>query len=354
MRRPIMQAAILNEKKQLELRDLPRPKIVPGGVLIKVVASGLCGADLKMIDKGHKALTYPRVLGHEITGIIVESETKEFNKGDRVQIAPGIVCGECYFCQQGITNHCQEIEIFGFTVDGGFREYIAIPEKAIKAGVLNIIPDNLSFSEAVFAEPLACCINGLELAQFTENESVLIIGAGPIGCLKAMLAKSYGAKKIILADKLAKRLDFAASLELDSLINVEEKAWHDIVNKATDGRGVDLIVLASSHVSVDHSLTGLLNKRGKILLFSGFADGKENLEIDGNLFHYGEMALIGAYGCTVKQNKKALKLMAKQKIAVKKLITDQISLNEIFKGVEKARNKETIKVIIKENEGGNG
>ena len=341
-----MQAAILNEEKKLELRELAKPKISAGGILIKVAASGICNADLKMIDKGHQALDYPRVLGHEITGIIVESENDKFKKGDRVQVAPGIVCGECNFCQQGITNHCQEIDIFGFTVDGGFTEYIAISEKALKANILNRIPANLSFAEAVFTEPLACCINGMEIANFSPNESILIIGAGPIGCLQAMLAKSYGAKKIILVDKLKQRLEFAASLGVDTLVKSEQESWQQFLTNYTAAQGIDLIFLASRQIKVDHSLIASLNKRGRLLLFSGFAEGKEKFEIDANLLHYGERALIGAYGCTSEQNRKALQLITEQKVVVKRLITERISLKEIFAGIEKVRNKTALKIII--------
>ncbi|MCK8827151.1 alcohol dehydrogenase catalytic domain-containing protein [Natroniella acetigena] len=342
-----MKAAILKAPGDFQLEDLPQPKCLPGGVLVKVIISAVCGADVKMIDKGHKALNYPRILGHEITGEIIESDVDKFKKGDRVQIAPGVVCGECSFCRRGITNNCEEIDILGFTKDGGFAEYLAISAKGIKAGVVNLIPDNLSFSEAVFAEPLACCINGMELAQIKQGDDVLIIGAGPIGYLQVMLAKNYGANQIILADKLDTRLEFASFSEIDYVINTSKEPLEKAVNERTKGQGVDVIILACGQAAVDYSLVEVLDFRGRILLFSGLPKDNSRLEIDGNLLHYGEKTLVGAYGCTTKQNRGALKLMAEGRVKVDWLITEEISLNQIFSGIEKTRNKKGLKTIIK-------
>ncbi|SDM48340.1 alcohol dehydrogenase catalytic domain-containing protein [Halarsenatibacter silvermanii] len=346
-----MKAAVLKEPKDLRLEKIPRPECPPGGVLIETAASAICNADVKMVDKGHKALDYPRILGHEVTGKILESLTEQFERGDRVQIAPGIVCGECEFCQQGLTNNCEEIEILGFTRDGGFAEYLSIPAKGIKTGAVNSIPDKLSFSRAVFSEPLACCINGLDLARVKQGDSVLIIGAGPIGCLQAMLAETYGAKKIIMADRLERRLEFvdsekAALTKVDCLINTGRESLNRAVMKETADRGVDVIILACRQGAAAYPLPELLKFRGRILLFSGLPAEDAALEVDGNLLHYGEKALIGAYGCTAEQNQKALKLIAEGKIAVDRLITDEIPLEQISQGIKKARNKIGMKTII--------
>ncbi|MCK8823662.1 alcohol dehydrogenase catalytic domain-containing protein [Fuchsiella alkaliacetigena] len=341
-----MKAVVLDSPGNLVVKDISTPYCPVGGVLVRVEIAAICGADIKMVDQGHRALTYPRVLGHEVTGVIEESEVSFYQVGDKVQIAPGIVYGQCEYCLRGATNHCSEIDIIGFTRDGGFAEFLSIPAAGVKAGIINLIPTGVSFKEAVLAEPIACCINGFELVGVNQGDTLLIIGSGPIGCLQAILGRSYGAEQILVADKSAARLKLAKKTGADRLINTEQDDLEEVVFEETGERGVDVIILACGEAAVEYPLLSLLAPRGRVCLFSGLPKERAGLKLDGNLLHYQEMMLVGAYGCTAEQNKKALQMMANGKLEVEGLITEEFALQDIRDAMEKVRTKQGLKSIL--------
>lgn len=344
-----MHAAVLKKPGQFQLEEVEIPRCPNGGLLIKVQASSICGADVKMINKGHKALRYPRIPGHEVAGIIVENKMAnhgQYKVGTPVQIAPGIACNSCTFCRRGAHNLCPEVEIIGFTHDGGFAEYLVVPPRGVVSGIVNIIPEHLSFAEAALAEPLACCINGQQLARVGAGDVVLIVGAGAIGHLHAMLARANGAKKIILGDIRQERLDLAELAGVDKLVNLNEAKIQEVVHEETGGTGVDVVLLACSQGAIDYPLLQLLAPRGRISLFSGLPYDKSKLNIDLNEIHYRELMLVGAYGCSAQQNKVALELMATGKVDVKGLITGEVILANINKGLENAQKCLGLKTII--------
>lgn len=341
-----MKAAILKSPGEFIIEEVESPRCPPGGILLKVEASAICSADVKMIERGHKALVHPRIPGHEVAGTVIESESPAFNSFERVQVAPGIVCGHCRYCHRGFTNHCESIDIIGFTLDGGFAEYLAVPAKGIQSGIINKIPENLGFQEAALAEPLACCLNSQAIVRINKNDTVLVLGAGPIGCLQAMLARLNGAKKVLLADILTHRLEQAGKAGPDRLIDSSKEVLEEAVKHETRGYGADVIILACASAEVSYSLLQMLAPRGRICFFCGLSGENANLSLNGNLIHYREATLAGAYGCTSGQNDAALKLIASGGIKVDWLITHRVSLSEIHKGIEHTKNKVGFKTII--------
>jgi L-iditol 2-dehydrogenase len=345
-----MKAAILEEPGTFFVRELPEPECPQGGLLVKVKAAAICSVDVNMIIKGHKALTYPRIPGHEISGIIMESRSQSYKKGDNVQIAPGITCGKCRWCLAGMDNHCENIKIFGFSIDGGFSEYIVIPSEGVISNIVNPFPKSISFQEAALAEPLACCLNGQEIIGIKPGDKVLIIGAGPIGCLHALLARSNGADKVIMADFLKERVKYAAETGADCLIELNSDSLEilkKIVLEEAGENNVDVILIACSTEISWHNLVDLLAPRGRICLFSSFKKEQKILDRQVlNQLHYKEAVLAGAYGNTSKQNSLAVNLIVSGRIKVNWLITKQISLEEILIGIEMAKNKRGLKTII--------
>jgi anthranilate phosphoribosyltransferase len=346
-----IKAALLDGPGSFNLKEIPTPDCPLGGLLIKVQTCAICSADVKMIDKGHKALKYPRIPGHEISGIILKSKSKQFKEGDRVQISPGLICGECKYCRKDITNQCEDIDIIGFTRDGGFAEYLALPAQAITSNIVNILPDNLSFKEAALAEPLACCINGQQLVGVCSGDVVLILGAGPIGCFHAMLSRVFGASKVIIADKLKNRLDMAVLSGADLIIDLNKDNLEEVIFKETKGLGADVVLLSSGNITVNDFLINLMAPRGRISLFCGMPKENPQLEFNGRTIHYKELNIVGAYGCTAEQNKLALQLMSEGKIKTKWMITDEIGINEIVTGVKNVKNCIGLKTIINFMEG---
>jgi len=345
-----MKAAILKKPGDLSIKEIPEPGCPYGGLLIKIKAAAICSADVKMIFKGHKALKYPRIPGHEITGIVAESRNLRVRKGERVQIAPGIICGKCHQCISGIENHCENIKILGFNMDGGFSEYITIPLEGITSNIINVIPQSLGLNEAALAEPVACCINAQEILSISAGFKILVIGAGPIGIIHSMLARLNGAEKVIMAECLPERLNSTVKSGADRLVDLSLGGMDDLKKAVFDEAGkygVDAIILACQASLPLNNLIDLLAPRGKICLFSGINEGQKTFDIDVlNRLHYKEAALVGAYGCTSVQNRTALALMDSGKIHADWLITGQISLEEIYKGIEMVKSHQGLKTMI--------
>ncbi|MBU1122830.1 MAG: alcohol dehydrogenase catalytic domain-containing protein [Candidatus Omnitrophota bacterium] len=342
-----MKAAILKNVNDLRIENLQMPKCGSDEILIEVKAAAICATDKKMILHGHKDLTFPRILGHEIAGIISKTgkNVKKLKIGNRVQISPGVVCGTCFYCREKHENMCDNMKIIGFHINGGFSQYLHIPQKGIAAGVINSIPKNLTFEEACLAEPLACCINALTLGNLSKGENIVIFGAGPIGCLLIQVSRLFGAEKIILVEPNKQRLEFAKQFNADYYIHDFNKNVFSTIKEKLK-RTVNILISACSHKKIPQWGIDILSKRGRIVFFSGIKQSYTNIPINYNLIHYKELSVIGAYGCTSKQNKTALSLIHKKLINVKSLITHYFCLDEIEKGLSFIKNKEGMKIII--------
>ena len=177
-----MKAAVFLSPSHIELQEVKRPKIGPGEVLIKVKAAGICGTDARIL-KGSKKIPAPRIIGHEFAGEIQEvgEENEEWKPGDRVTVEPIIACGKCYCCLRGRFNICLTRPTIGYEYDGAFAEFVRIPSEAVDRGNLIRLPDDVSFEDAAFAEPLSACIQGNERARIRKGDRVWIMGDGPIG-----------------------------------------------------------------------------------------------------------------------------------------------------------------------------
>lgn len=339
-----MIAAVLEAPGRMDLREVKDPKCPPGGLLLKVEASSICSTDVKMYESGQRDLVYPRILGHEISGVVSERDGRGPGVGERVQIYPGVCCGSCPPCQRKAENLCERIRIIGFNLDGGFAEYLLVPKESVDNGSVNLIPDEVEFEEAALAEPLACCINSQELAGVRDGDSVLIFGAGPAGLLHAILAGLRGASVVAVAETLDRRARLARS-SADLVVNPMREDLFDLVMDLTAGRGVDVIILASRDVPVDSELLALLAPRGRISLFSGLPPNLASARLDLNRLHYRQHMIVGSYGCTPAQNREALELIA-GRIDVRRLITERVTLREIMRGMEHAGERRGLKALV--------
>ncbi len=342
-----MKAAQLNKTGDMTISDIAAPLCGCGDIIVRVEACSLCSSDLKMLYHGHRDLILPRVLGHELAGVVVKigRDVKGFKKGDRVQVAPGVPCGKCRYCREGNDNMCDEMRISGFHLNGGMAQEILVPHKGIEAGVVNIIPDSLSFEKACFAEPIACCINALTVGRFRAGDMAVVFGAGPIGCLLAQLLKYKKAAKIFLVEKDKQRLEFVSQYGIGHLLNWGIDDVFSVINEAANGRGVDFIISACTESAIPQQGIEVLAKRGRMVFFSGLM-GENKTTVDYSSIHYKELMIQGAYGCTVEQNREALTLLAENKIEIKPLITHHFPLDEIHKAFEIVKNKQGMKVII--------
>src|SRR5918995_2407104 len=212
-----MRAAVFHGPEDLRVCDLPRPAIGSGELLVKVAACAVCGSDVRTFRHGARNISRPVVLGHEISGTVAEvgARLTGFTVGQRVAVAPAIPCGGCRYCHAGAETMCERLRSIGYEFDGGLAEFLAVPESAVRAGCVNRVPDSVALNEAAIAEPLACVINAQELSNVGSGDTVVVMGAGPVGCLHVGLAKVRGAAKTMLVDIRPERLKLAARFGAD-------------------------------------------------------------------------------------------------------------------------------------------
>src|SRR5918995_1670827 len=194
-----MRAAVFHGPEDLRVCDLPTPAIGSGELLVKVAACAVCGSDVRTFRHGARNISRPVILGHEISGTVAEvgAALSGFAVGQRVAVAPAIPCGECRYCHAGAETMCERLRSIGYEFDGGLAEFLAVPASAVRAGGVNAVADSLPPHQAAVPEPLDCVINAQELSGVTDGDTVVIMGAGPVGCLHATLAKVRGADKVI-------------------------------------------------------------------------------------------------------------------------------------------------------------
>ena len=343
-----MKGAVLESLGKINIQEMERPKCGQGQVLLKVKTCGVCKTDLKCYERGQHDLELPRILGHEIAGIVEEvgAGVDLYKIGDRVQVSPGIPCGECDFCKRGHDNLCDDVKIIGFNYNGGFAEYILIPARGVQNGILNLIPENISYEEASMAEPLGCSINMQEMLKIQPKDTVVIFGGGRLGILNAKLAKLQAASRVILIEVDDRRLALAKQYEFDHIIDLRKVDVLKTVLELTDGIGADIVIPCCPGYDAMNLSINLLAKKGKLGFFSGLVAEDNNNHLDLNLIHYKEIIMYGSYGCAMRHTKAAIELIAKGDIQVKDMITKIISLDELEEGIKKVKNLEELSILV--------
>jgi L-iditol 2-dehydrogenase len=286
-------------------------------------------------------------MGHEIAGEVVESNADGWAVGDRVQVIAAIPCGQCGECRRGRLTVCPNQESIGYHYEGGFAEYLVVPAKVLAVGGLNRIPDGVSYAEASVAEPLACVLNGQQLARVGEGDDVVVIGSGPIGCLHVRLARARGAARVVLVDLNADRLRRAADLVApDATVVAGEVDVVDAVLKLTDGRGADVVITAAASGAAQEQALRMVARQGRISLFGGLPKDSPVISVDANLVHYRELTLVGANGSSPAHNAEALRLIATGAVPVADLITHRLPLERTLEAFDVVARGDAIKVTI--------
>lgn len=343
-----MKAYVYRAAGRLETTDVPEPRAETSGAVMRVLASSICGTDLRTYRSGNPTLPPGRVIGHEACGEIVETghELEGFNVGDRVVIAPAIGCGECEACRRGRTNMCDTLRTIGFEYDGTFAEYTAIPPQAFRMGnVIRLEPD-FPPHDASLAEPVACCINGQRFLGIGPGDVVVVFGAGFIGSVHAELALKKGASRVILADISQDRLDAAAGLipEVET-VNSAEHEIEAVVMRLTSGRGADVVITANPDGRTHTSAMRIAAKSGRISLFGGVpGDGVGYL--DSNAVHYKELSVFGSHATPPGNVREVLGLLAAGELDLAKYVSDTYPLGRIGEAFERLRKADVMKLLI--------
>jgi L-iditol 2-dehydrogenase len=292
----------------------------------------------------------PQIIGHEIAGEIVElgSEVTGHKIGDRVQVIAAIPCGNCWACQAGKMQICINQLSMGYQFAGGFAEYMIIPNEVVRVNGVNPIPENLSYDEAAAAEPMACALNAQELINVGPGDVVLVMGAGPIGCMHVRLARALGAVHVTLADINSHRLKLSAdAVKPDAVIDMSKVDIEEAVKTSIPEPGPNVIITAAPAGIAQEQAVRMIRPGGRISFFGGLPKDKPMVNIDSNLVHYKELILAGANGSTPEHNRRALELMASGKVNVSDLLTHRVSLDEVEKAIDLVLGGDAIKVVVK-------
>lgn len=339
-----MKVAMYYNNNDVRIEEMPRPKVGPGELLMRVEASGICGSDVMEWYRIHKA---PLVLGHEVAGVVEEAGkgVKKYKVGDRIVAAHHVPCLECYYCRTGHETSCDTLRKTNF-FPGGFAEYVRLPEINVDRGVF-LIPDNLSFEEASFAEPLACVLRGQRVAGIKPGQTVLVIGSGISGLLHVKLARSLGAGKIFATDINPFRLEAAKKFGADTVFNAKEDVPAR-VRELNEGRLADLVIVCTGAVPAINQALHSVERGGTILFFAPTDKGVTVPVSINELFFRNDITFTTSYAGTPSDYKDALDLIGSGKVKVSDMITDRLSLDEIVKGFQLvAGAKDSIKVIVK-------
>ncbi len=339
----------------LRVEDVPEPVCRPDEVKIRVRNCSTCGTDVKIRANGHVNITGTTTMGHEVAGEIVEvgSEVNPaygttWAPGDRVQVIAAVPCGDCYECHKGWMEVCQNQTSVGYQYDGGFAEYMIVPRQVLKVDGMNRIPDNVGFDEASAAEPFACAINAQEQLGIEEGDTVVVFGAGPIGCMHIRIARGvHQAGPIWLVDVNAERLAMsAAAVHPEGTINAAEEDVVARVMEITGGRGADVVITATPANITQEQAIAMAARNGRISFFGGLPKTNPTITCDSNLVHYRQLHIHGANGSSPAHNKKALEYISTGQVPVKDLITRRIPLADVLDAFDIVARGEAIKVTV--------
>jgi len=342
-----MKAAVLEKLEEMVVKEVNDPVVGPDDALVKVRACAVCGSDIRIFHYGNNRVHPPQILGHESSGEIVAvgERVTGFKPGDRVAIGSDVPCGECAVCKAGFGNNCIINYAMGYQFPGSFAEYVLLNKTMLGFGPVHKIPDSMTWDEGALAEPLACVLNAVEFAGIKLGDTVVIMGAGPIGCMIIPVAFMSGATKVIVINRSPGRLDFAKKVGADVVICSSEEDQVSRVLEETEGQGADVIFTANPSPGSHVDALKMAKNRGRVNLFGGLPAGT-TVEIETNLIHYKELIVTGAHGSVPRHHRQAIDLIASGKLDIKAFVSHHFPLDDINEAFRVAEGKEGLRVIV--------
>jgi L-iditol 2-dehydrogenase len=345
-----MRAAVYRGKGRVVVEDVPVPSVGAGEALIRVAACGICGTDIKKIAHGFVAA--PQIFGHEVAGTVVAlgSGVTKWKLGDRVMSFHHIPCGECFYCDRRLYSQCPGYKKVGLTAGfdpngGGFAQYVRAMPWIVERGML-AIPDEISFDEAAFIEPVNTCIKAVEKARVAAGETVLVIGLGPIGLILMMLSKLAGAA-VVGSDPMPERRVKSISLGADVALDPREGRLSEEIRARTGGRGADVVLVAVPIPSALVDALSLTRPGGRVLLFAQ-NDPLMKIEFPAAAIGVEEKEILGSYSAAVDRQEESARLIFSRQLPVRELISHRFSLEDIDKALQLASHPKgnSLKMVI--------
>jgi L-iditol 2-dehydrogenase len=362
-----MLAALLVAPTQIEVREVPRPFCPEDGLRLRVAACGICGSDIRAF-RGHKQIHGAHTLagealpgfivGHEIVGVIdsIGPKVTGFRPGELITVAPSITCGTCDACRRGQSVVCRSYSALGWQMPGGFAEYVAVPGRLLADGSIGRVPEGVPAWKASLAEPLACAVHGQTALRIGAEDSLLIVGGGPMGSLNVLLAIQRGATFVALADPNECRRDLAGKLGAHFVVDPKAPDAFARLLEATGGKGFSAVILAVSSIAPIRQIFtlspegwyDLLAPGARVNVFSGLDPGDTSFPLDARALFYQGISIVGTVNSTPRHNAEALDLIATGAVEVDSLVTARVPLSRVREGfaLAMARPRVHQKVVV--------
>jgi L-iditol 2-dehydrogenase len=344
-----MLAAVYRGKNDVRMETVPVPVIGPGELLVRVHTCGICGTDLKKISTGsHSA---PRIFGHETSGVVVAAgkDVSQFQPGDRVMVFHHIPCRNCYYCRHHTFAQCEMYKKVGCTAGfeasgGGFSEYVRVMDWIVQHGTVRI-PQGVSFEQACLVEPVNTCMKGVVSLRLEADETVLVIGQGPIGLILSVLARRTGAR-VITSDLYSQRLTISESFGLGLTIDASRTDVTQKVRELTDGRGADAVILAVGGNGLIRPAMDATRPGGRVLLFAQTVHGEA--VVDPAAICVDEKTLLGSYSASVELQEESVRFVMGREMELERLISHRFPLSRGLEALELAAHPQpdSMKVVI--------
>lgn len=344
-----MLAAVYRGVNDVRMESVPVPEIGPGELLVRVHTCGICGTDLKKIATGsHSA---PRIFGHETSGVVVAvgKAVEHFQPGERVMVFHHVPCGECYYCRHKTFAQCSTYKRVGCTAGfepsgGGFSEYVRVMDWIAQRGTVRI-PDDVSFEQACFVEPVNTCMKAIERLHLAQADTVLVIGQGAIGIILSVLAQRSGAM-VITSDLYPERLKISKTFGLGLTIDASREDAVRALRERTDGRGADAVILAVGGNSLIRAAMDAARPGGRVLLFAQTVHGEAT--IDPAAVCVAEKTLLGSYSASVDLQEESVRFVMGREMDLARLISHRFPLAESVEALNLAAHPQpdSLKIVI--------
>ncbi|MEW5839842.1 MAG: alcohol dehydrogenase catalytic domain-containing protein [Thermoproteota archaeon] len=349
-----MQAAVFYGPNSISVERAPSP-FLQGRPALEVKSCAVCGYDVRVFRNGHRKVSPPVILGHEICGQATENIDVRggvrIRKGSRVALYPIVPCLACQYCHAGQYNMCTDLQEIGSTLDGGFAQYVGVPEQTIKIGGLVQVPDGLSDEEASLLEPLACCLNGIyQMGPFAAPaRPAVIIGDGPVGLLHLQLFKNLVGARTAVVGRVQSRMQKARSMGADAVLEYGDDNNGDDVAAAvmdfTGKAGAGSVVIAAGSPAAFDLAVRVAGKNSKISLFAGMP-GAQRFSLDANWLHYNQVSVMGAFSSVPGRLEEAARLAKEGIVDLSQIVTHRYSLAEVEKAIHTAETYSGLRAVI--------
>ncbi len=345
-----MLAAVYRGINDVRMETVPVPEIGNGELLIRVHTCGVCGTDLKKISTGsHSA---PRIFGHETAGVVVKvgEGVSKYQVGDRVLVFHHIPCGHCYYCDRKVFAQCPTYKKVGCTAGfepsgGGFSEYVRVMEWIVRLGGVVPIPDEVSWEQAAFVEPVNTCMKGVETLNLKPDETVLVIGQGPIGIILSLLSRRKGVH-VITSDLFPERLTIAKAFGLRDSIDASSRDTVSSILELTDSRGADAVILAVGSNALIPVSMNAVRPGGRVLLFAQTVHSEA--KFDPAAVCVDEKTLLGSYSASVDLQEESVRYVFSREAELEKLVSHRFPLEKAVEALTLAAHpqSDTLKLMI--------